>query len=126
MPASAARIAFCIEPMRSYVKSDTAIQTRYGVAARDTLAEPVETFFDSMADVATICDERFALLSGDRYKFQLTLAGVLDMSGSLDYASTAPTVTVVDSEKGASMAAMIVGIGPIDYEANKTTLTCWG
>jgi len=112
--------------MRSYVKSNTAIQTRYGTLARDTLAEPVESFFDSMADVATICDERFTLLSADRYKFQLTLAGIIDMSGSLDYASTAPTVTVVDSEKSANRAAMIVGIGPIDYEANKSTVTVWG
>ncbi len=126
MPASPTRIAFVSEEFRSYVASDAAIRSRYGPAARDTLAAPVTTFFDLTSDAAAMCDERFALLKGDRRKFQVVVQGVLAFTGALDFSQVVPAATLVDDEKNANLPVAIVGIAGIDYDAERTTLIVWG
>ncbi len=126
MPATPARIAFVGQEFRSYVASDSAVQTKYGSAARDTLEAPPETFFDDIADVQSICTERFNLLKAERRKFKVSASGLLAFTGALDFSQVAPPVTVRDDEKSANLAAAIVGIDGKDYDANKTTVTIWG
>ena len=111
---------------RSYVASDASIITRYGTAARDTSDQPVETFFDTIADVQAIADARLTLLKADRRKFEIAVAGIVGFTGALDYSQVAPAVTVIDDEKGASLPCAITGIVALDYETERSTLTCWG
>lgn len=126
MPATVARIAFVSEATRNSVAQDAAIKTRYGTAARDTLDQPAESFFDTAADVQAMVDERFALLKGDRRRFDVSVSGLLTFTGALDFSQVAPTVTLIDDEKAASMTAIITGIPGKDYEAETTSLSIWG
>lgn len=50
MPATSARIAFVTQDVRTAEATDAAIKTVYGALARETGPEPVETFFDNVAD----------------------------------------------------------------------------
>jgi len=126
MVATPARIAFVTESGRSVTASNAAIRTRYGNVARDTLDEPIMSYFDDEADAQIIVNERFALLSGDRRLFQATVARLLTFSGSLDFSQVAPTVTLIDDEKAANMTAIITGIDALDYERETTKLNVWG
>ncbi len=126
MPATAARIAFCSQEFRTVAASDSAIKTRYGAAARDTLDAPVETFFDSASDTQAMVDERFALLKRDARKFSVEIARLVDFSGGLSFLQTVPAATLIDTEKGANLAVAITSINALDYDAEKTTVTVWG
>lgn len=126
MPASTARIAFVGQQFRSVVASDSAIKTRYGPSARDTADEPVETFFDSTNDAQAVVNERLTLLKGDRRKFNVSVARVLDFSGGLSFLQTVPTATLIDREKSANFSVGIVGIPSLDLETEATSLSVWG
>ncbi len=126
MPALPARIAFVTQSARSYVANDAAIVTRYGTAARDTKDEPVETFFESMSDVASIADARLVLLKADRRKFDIQANGVLAFTGGLDFTQVVPAASVIDTEKGAAGLACAIVAVEVDYETEATNLTVWG
>jgi hypothetical protein len=126
MVATPSRIAFVTESGRSVIASDAAVRTRYGNVARDTLEEPAQTYFDDEADAQIIVNERFALLSGNRRLFQTTVSRLLNFAGALDFAQVAPTVTIIDDEKGVNMTAIITGIDAKDYERETTKLNVWG
>lgn len=125
MTATAARIGLITQQFRTVEAKDAAVQTRYGKDARDTGADPVETFFDDMADVQAICNERFGLLKRDRRRFRHTVASLLDFTGALDFSQVTPAAAVIDTDRGANLLSAIVEIS-LDYGANKTTLVTWG
>ena len=126
MPATPARIEFVTQEYRSALDVDVAVVTRYGGIARDTLLSPVVTYFDSMADVQAMLDERFTLLKADRRKFTIAAAGVLGFTGALDFSQVVPSAQVIDDEKVANFIGSIVAISAVDYDATKTTLVIWG
>lgn len=127
MTATATRIAFIKRPYRSVVKSDPAIRTRYGRVARDTLNDPVPTFFESMNDVDALAAERFTLLKQDRRRFEVRLAGVVDFEGGMDFTQATPTVTLIDDERAAAgITAIITSIEAVDFETETTRVLVWG
>ena len=124
MPASAARIGFIIQATRNAISGpDPDVVAKYGDLARDT-EEPVECFFDSVADATTVAQERLALLSLDRRRFVTEIAGV-ETGQALDFNRWTPTVRIIDTEKAADLNAAVVEIS-VDYETGKTQLTSWG
>lgn len=127
MPATPSRIAFIKQGFRSVILESATVQARFGPLARDTLDQPMETYFEDMDDVNTIAAERFALLSGERRRFDVTLGTMLNFSGGLAFSQVTPTVTLIDDEKVASGRTCIVTeIAAHDYEAGRTRLGVWG
>ncbi|MEA3044590.1 MAG: hypothetical protein QOH47_2428 [Sphingomonadales bacterium] len=124
MPATADRIGFIRQQFREVVASDDAIKTRYGEDARDTGAEPVETFFDSIADAQIMCDQRFKLLKRDRRRFRTTVNSIVDFTGALDFSQVTPAATVIDSERGANLVGSIVEITQ-DHDKDRTSFVTW-
>ena len=124
MPATATRIGFITQAVRNATAGpDTAVISKYGDLARDT-EDPLECFFDSVADAELVAQERLALLSADRRRFVVEVSGA-NVGQALAFNQTTPTSRVIDAEKAADMPAAIVEIG-IDYDAGKTILTSWG
>lgn len=124
MPATSSRIGFILQDLRIVTAGpDSSVDTKYGKLARKT-DEPIETYFDDIADAQAICNARKALLSADRRRFQQSISGEAFALG-LSYNQTTPAVTVVDSERQANLPAAIVEIG-IDFEAGKSTVMTWG
>lgn len=125
MTATATRAAFIQRETRSVVAYDSAVKTKYGELARDTKDDPVETYFDSMTDVATLATERLNLLKADRRRMQMTARGVISFTGGLDFSQTTPAVTAKDDYCAANYVGAIVAID-IDFLKARTTLSIWG
>jgi hypothetical protein len=124
MPATAATIGFCTAEARiATVGPDSGVVTKYGDAARFT-EEPVETYFDSMDDVAVIAADRLTLLKADRRRFQAEVSGE-DVGLGLTFKPSTPVATFIDDERQASMPVAIVEFG-IDLERGRTALVMWG
>lgn len=128
MPATPARIGFITQEYRyATAGPDAAVVAKYGKDARNN-DDAYETNFVSMADVATLCDERFALQNKDRRRFVQVARGVAFGQALLDspatYATT-PTVTVIDDEARANLPAIVTEIS-VDYESEQTSVASWG
>lgn len=126
MPATPSRIGVITTPYRSDIQSDTAIKTRYGIAARDTKDSIAESFFESLSDVTAMNAERFALLKGDRRRFRVTYSGAQSLAGGMDYSQTVPTVTFADDTFKASGNFIVASVESIDFQEDSTTLLLWG
>lgn len=125
MTATAARIGFVTQPTRNVVASDAAVKTKYGDQARDTKAQPIESFFDSATDAQALVNERLTLLKADRRRFRQEVQGILSFTGTLDFSQTTPAATVIDDERAASHNAAIVAPS-VSYGDGKTTIESWG
>ncbi|PZU59846.1 MAG: hypothetical protein DI547_05050 [Sphingobium sp.] len=124
MPATPARIGFIIQEYRvSRSGPDADVVLKYGDRARD-VDEPIETFFDSEADVQALCDQRLTLLKADRRRFQQTVVGEATALG-MDVSQTTPTIQVIDEERLADFPAAVVELG-VDFEKGQSILTTWG
>lgn len=125
MPATSARIAYISEiARRSAVFTSSAMATAYGSMARDTKDEPVESFFDAVADAQTFVDERGAVLGKHARFFEVDVDGLLE---TLDLSQSIPAAAITDDTLVLSdFAAAVVGIAALNYETRTTTLLCWG
>ena len=124
MPATAARAAFIAEEFRTVKNDNTTMQTRYGALARQS-DDPVPTFFDSVTDAQTVCDERMTLLATERRLFKVNVRGVEEVL-ALAYASASPVVSFVDPERGITKTVLVSEINAIDFAKDQCVLTVWG
>ncbi len=125
MPATPARIGFISQEFRTDFAEDIAVKARYGNAARDTTSGIVETFFDTLADVKAIAEERLTLLKADRRKVKATTRGIVAFTGGLDFSQNLPAMRVIDPEKLIDRNMALVSIKR-SYGANTTELGLWG
>lgn len=124
MPATASRIGFITQDVRNATAGpDAAVTAKYGNLARDT-KEPLECFFDSVADATIMAQQRLNLLSSDRRRFPIEVSGA-ETGQSLTFNQTTPGAHVTDIEKAADLDTALVEIG-IDHEMGKTNLIAWG
>lgn len=109
MTATAARIGFIQNQFRRVISEDAEVRVRHGDLARES-EDPVETFFDDPAHAQIMADERQALLSSERRRFQVSVNG-LSEALAIDYlAGTIPLATFIDTERAADMTAMLAEI----------------
>lgn len=123
MTATPAQIGFITQEFRTVESSDSSAATKYGDAARKS-EQPIETFFEVVADAQSMCDERKTLLAADRRRFTMTVSGESTGLG-MAYTSSTPAVTVIDDERQANMPALVSEI-TIDFDAEQTRLETWG
>ena len=124
MPATPSRIGFITQEFRIATAGPvSAVEALYGNAARDT-EEPLETFFDDVADADAMADERLDLLSVQR---SLVTASVdqVDTAADLDFAASLPVVRIIDDEQDRNSPAIVVGL-TIDMNAGRSALENWG
>lgn len=127
MPATPARIGFITQPYRKALTDvDATVEAAYGDLARETKADdPIETQFDSMDDVQAMADERLALLSPERARFQATLPNGLDFAFGLDITQETPTGTVIDPDRDTDRPALVADV-TFDLRRDAATITLWG
>lgn len=123
MTATVARQAFVQQQFRNAVSTTAAVQTKYGEMARKS-DDPVETWFDHVSDAQTMADARQALLSGDRRRFDVGVIG-LSEALALTYTGAAPLCSYIDSERAASMTAIVCSI-TIDFGKQQAQFGVWG
>lgn len=124
MPATPSRIGFITQEFRvATAGPDTAVEALYGKAARDT-TEPLESFFDSVADAQAMADERLALLSAKRTLVTVSIDEI-EAAAGFDRSQVLPTVRVIDDEQNRNSPALVVAI-TIDMNTQRATLETWG
>lgn len=123
MPATPARAAFVREPFRRAVAITPGAATRHGKLARES-DDPVETFFDDVDDAQTLATARQSLLSPERYRFRVAVAGI-DEVRALSYIGQTVLARYADGERGIDMTAIVSEI-VIDPGQNRAILTVWG
>lgn len=125
MTATASRIGFIQNQFRRVIAETAATKTRHGDFARET-DDPVETFFDNVADAQAVANARQALLSAERRRFQVAAVGA-DAAMGLSYAGGAcPLASYTDSAREVSAMSSIICDFTIDFARQSSSFTIWG
>jgi len=123
MPATPERAAFIQEQFRRAVTETSSAKTRHGALARES-EDPVETWFDSAADAQVIADARQALLSEERRRFKVTMAGAEDLF-AIDLEGRIPTAEYVDAERDCDRLMLVSEI-VFDLNRGNSAMMLWG
>lgn len=123
MSATAVRIAFVREEFRRVVAVSSNPTTRFGNLARES-DDPLETFFDEVADAQTIVTARQTLMSVERRKLNVVVVG-LDEIMAVDYIGAVPVADYTDTDRGMSGNGL-VGEIIIDFNKQQASLPVWG
>lgn len=126
MPATPSRIGFVLEPYRRAVSTTELATERYGNLARTT-ADPIDSRFANLEDAQERADERQALLSPSRRRFQVVATNIDDMLWLItgDGTPEVPVGTYIDEERGISMPVFANDV-VFDLRAQTATFTVWG
>jgi hypothetical protein len=124
MVATPTRIGFVMEEWRRATATTPAVKERHGELARET-EDPIEAYFDNVADAQAIADARQALLSPERRRFNVATVG-LEHGLALNYLDgVIPNGHYVDTAKAADMDVLVAEVG-FDFEKQRTSLRVWG
>lgn len=123
MPAEPARIGFIREEYRRVVASTPAITSRYGNLARES-EDPIETFFDDVADAQVVADERQALHGQERRRFRCETATIEEIT-ALSYVGAIPIGRYRDSERLAD-SKVLIGEILLDFHKQHAATMVWG
>lgn len=123
MTATAARIGFIQQDFRRVVATTANPTTRYGNLARIS-EDPIETFFDDIADAEAVAVERQLLLSVDRRRFRVSVVG-LDELLALTYSSELPVAGYTDSQRDFSDPTLLASM-IMDFDKQKAAVVLWG
>lgn len=123
MVATPAQIGFVMEEWRRVVASSGTVKDRYGDLARES-EDPIETFFENTADAQKVADARQALLSKERRRFTVQVAGVQELL-ELSASGTIPIARYIDQLRGVNRPGLVCDFS-IDLAGNKAGCTVWG
>lgn len=123
MPATPARIGFIKEEFRRVIATTPAVTARHGNLAR-TSEEPIETFFDNVADAQLVANERQDLLSPDRRYFRCETTSIEELM-ALAYIGAVPIARYRDTERAAD-GKMLLGEIVMDFQKQHGAATVWG
>lgn len=124
MPATPDRIARITRAFQPVIAGpEPAVAAAYGNAARDNL-EPVETFFETVADTQAMADERLALMGATRRRFAVGIA-TPDAALALDPLQAVPTVRLIDDDRGFDGSALALAWS-IDLQTDECSIKVWG
>lgn len=124
MVATPARIGFVMEEWRRATATTQLAKDRYGDLARES-DDPVETFFDNVADAQVVADERQALLSQERRRFQVTTTRSLEDLLALSMEGQVPVVRYIDPDRNVNRKFLLTEIS-YDFAKDQATMTIWG
>lgn len=127
MPATPARIAFITQPYRKAIAGpNSTVESTYGDLARKTDSDsPIPSDFDDLDDAQAMVDERLALMSAERGRFQASLPDGLNFAFGLDYSEASPTGTVIDPDRNVNRAALLSELR-IDLRRGTVEVVLWG
>lgn len=120
MTATPARIGFILEPVRIATAESAVAASSYGNSARRDV-EPVPVLFDEVDDAQLVADERLALLSAARRRFDEEVQGLEEVL-ALPRAATAR----VTDDQASLDALMLVSNVELDFGRQVATLEVWG
>lgn len=123
MPATPARIGFIQSEFRRVVSTTLAAKTRHGNLARES-DDPIETFFDNVADAQVMANARQALLSPERQRFMLTVNSAEEIQ-DLGYIGAIPVGRFVDSDRAVNKPVILSDF-TIDYNRGAAAVRVWG
>ena len=126
MPATPARAAFVSEEYRSATWTNDGNRTLYGKVARDTLDQPVDTFFDDISAVQTMVNERGALIGQHARAFRVAIGVGVDIEGALAIDDVLPCATVKSNDLVANMTCAVVAIESYDTGTGQAVVAVWG
>ncbi len=101
----------------------TTAQTRYGVAALDTGANPWEGYFDNASDAATVNAARMTLLGTERFGYTAVASG---MYLSLDASQQTVTISLTDALHGVSNKLMLLASVNVNLDDETSTFALFG
>jgi hypothetical protein len=124
MPATPSRIGFVTNEFRlATAGPNTAVELLHGNEARDT-EQPLETFFDAVADAQAMANERLALLEVQRSLVSVSIDQI-EVGAALNPSLLLPTVRIIDDEQDRNSLALVVGV-TLDLGAERCLLQTWG
>lgn len=124
MPTTPARIGFITEQFRRVVSTTDEARTLFGSAARES-DDPMQTYFGDVDDAQAVADERQALLSPARRRFEVQTVG-LEEALTLDFTTgVIPNGRLIDPEKQADLPVLLAEV-ELDFARQKATLMVWG
>ena len=126
MPATPTEAAYVQQEFRSAIWESATVLALYGKVARDTGDAPIDTFFDSVADVQTMVNERGALLGAHSRAFRVQIGRLVDLGGDYAMSSLLPGAHVTDTELVADMDCAVTNIESYNTESGQTTVAAWG
>jgi hypothetical protein len=124
MTATAERASFIQTEFRRAISENPAVRVRYGTLARES-ADPVETFFDNVADAQAMADERLALLSGEARAFDIDVNGLAEVLALDPTGGLVPNAWVTDERRSCDRRMVIVGV-EMDLASQQAQLVVWG
>jgi len=126
MAATPARIGFVLEPFRRVIAITELATQQYGNLAR-TSADPIDSRFARIEDAQERADERQALLSPTRRRYEISAIEVEDLLWLLtgNGSPTVPVGTFVDEERGISIPVLANDV-VFDLGSQSATFTVWG
>ena len=123
MPATPARIGFIQAEFRRATSITEEAKARHGNLARET-EDPIETFFDNVADAQAMADARQALLSAERQRFAVSVNSPAEIQ-ELNYIGSVPVARFIDRDRAVDKP-VIVSEFTIDYARNVAAVRIWG
>lgn len=123
MPATSARISFVLSQFRRAIAETPSVKLSFGSQARQS-EDPIETFFDEVADADVMATERQTLLAAVRRRFDVTVSGLSEVS-DLRYAGKLPVAQYIDSDRAIERPMLVCDI-TIDLDKQAAKLNIWG
>jgi hypothetical protein len=125
MTATPARIGFVMQPVRRATAETPAVFARHGALARKD-DEPVETFFENVADAEIVARERQALMSPERRRFAVMVTGLDQMlEAGIDTPAVLPKSRYIDEHRGVDREVVVAELG-FDFARQAATIVVWG
>lgn len=99
MAATPSRIGFMMQPVRRAAADTPSVFARHGALARKD-DDPVETFFENVADAELVARERQALLSPERRRWSVKVKELDEvLATGIDTPSVLPKARYIDEHR---------------------------
>lgn len=124
MTATPARIGFILEEFRTAKAETPSVKNAYGEKARES-DDPVETYFDHVADAQSVADERQLILSRSTRRFTVTASTIKEALAINDAPNALPVADYTDPDRDAYRRMLVCEVG-YDFYTQNSQFQIWG